>query len=192
MTPKTLYETDSEEIASIRKQMLKFALLQLKDPHSAEEVVHDALASAYKNAHSFKGEAALKTWIFAILKNKIIDFIKFKQRTVNVSELFEEESPNQFFDHTGYWVSETYEPKEWEDVSQLSYKQEFWTVFDACLNHLPPQQARVFMMREHLDMKTDEICRECEISTANLHVILHRARLQLQSCLTKHWFGGEK
>ncbi|WGE35813.1 sigma-70 family RNA polymerase sigma factor [Actinobacillus genomosp. 1] len=181
-----------QRIEEIRLQMVKFATLQLKDPDLAEDVVQESLASAYKNAHSFRGQAALKTWIFAILKNKIIDLIKYRKRTVNVSDLIEEESPNQFFDHTGYWSSDTYEPKEWEDVGQITYKKEFWAIFDICLNKLPAQQARVFMMREHLDMGSEQICLECDISTANLHVILHRARLQLQACLAKNWFEGEK
>lgn len=184
-----------QRIEEIRLQMVKFATLQLKDPDLAEDVVQESLASAYKNAHSFRGQAALKTWIFAILKNKIIDLIKYRKRTVNVSDLIEEESPNQFFDHTGYWSSDTYEPKEpkeWEDVGQITYKKEFWAIFDICLNKLPAQQARVFMMREHLDMGSEQICLECDISTANLHVILHRARLRLQACLAKNWFEGEK
>lgn len=181
-----------QRIEEIRLQMVKFATLQLKDPDLAEDVVQESLASAYKNTHSFRGQAALKTWIFAILKNKIIDLIKYRKRTVNVSDLIEEESPNQFFDHTGYWSSDTYEPKEWEDVGQITYKKEFWAIFDICLNKLPAQQARVFMMREHLDMGSEQICLECDISTANLHVILHRARLRLQACLAKNWFEGEK
>lgn len=181
-----------QRIEEIRLQMVKFATLQLKDPDLAEDVVQESLASAYKNAHSFRGQAALKTWIFAILKNKIIDLIKYRKRTVNVSDLIEEESPNQFFDYTGYWSSDTYEPKEWEDVGQITYKKEFWAIFDICLNKLPAQQARVFMMREHLDMGSEQICLECDISTANLHVILHRARLRLQACLAKNWFEGEK
>lgn len=192
MSAEHLAHVSAQQLEEIRLQMIKFAMLQLRDPDLAEDVVQEALASAFKNADSFKGQSALKTWIFAILRNKIIDLINYKKRTLTVSDLSEEEIPHQFFDHTGYWVAETYEPKEWQDVNQLHYKKEFWAIFDLCLNHLPAQQARVFMMREHLEMNTEQICEECEISSANMHVILHRARLQLQSCLTKNWFGGEK
>lgn len=181
-----------QEIDEIRLQMVNFARLQLKESDLAEDVVQETLVSAYKNLHAFRGQAALKTWLFAILKNKIIDLIKARARTVNVSELIEEECPHQFFDDTGYWQSETYEPKEWEDVNQITYKKEFWAIFDICLNKLPAQQARVFMMREHLEMSNEYICSECGITTSHLHVILYRARLQLQSCLAKNWFEGEK
>lgn len=189
---ENLKSISPKQVEDIRLQMVKFTTLQLKDADLAEDVVQEALASAYKNAHRFRGQSALKTWMFAILKNKIIDLFNERKRTINVSELMEEESPNQFFDQTGYWNSENYEPKEWQNVEKLSYQQDFWAVFDSCLNKLPARQARVFMMREHLEMTSEQICQECEISTANLHVILHRARLQLQTCLSKNWFEGNK
>lgn len=185
--PERLDQISPEQLANIRQQMVKFAMLQLKDVDLVEDTVQEALASAYKNAHAFRGQAALKTWIFTILKNKIIDLLRSRQRLINVSELVEQEE-SDFFDQTGYWNSEVYEPKEWNDVNQTVYKKEFWAIFDLCLNRLPAQQARVFMMREHLEMNTSEICEECQISPSNLHVILHRARLQLQSCLSRNWF----
>lgn len=50
--------------------MVKFAFLQLKNNELAEDVVQEAFVSAYKYADSFKGESALKTWIFAIFKKQ--------------------------------------------------------------------------------------------------------------------------
>lgn len=182
-----------QQLEEIRCQMVKFAMLQLKDPDLAEDVVQDALLNAFKNAHAFKGKSALKTWIFAILKNKIIDLIHYRKRTVTVSEICDaEEEPNNFFDERGHWDLNYFEPNEWSNVQSTTYKQEFWMIFETCLEHLPAQQARVFMMREYLEMASEEICQECEISTSNLHVILYRARLQLNACLSKNWFGAKK
>lgn len=187
-----LHHISPQQIEEIRLQMVKFAMLQLKDPDLAEDVVQDALVNAYKNANAFKGKSALKTWIFAILKNKIIDLIHYRKRTVTVSEIYEEDAPNRFFDERNHWDLNYFEPNEWTNVQSSAYKQEFWAIFESCLEHLPAQQARVFMMREYLEMPSDEICRECEISTSNLHVILYRARLQLHACLSTHWFGAKK
>lgn len=185
-----LDQISSQQLEEIRCQMVKFAMLQLKDPDLAEDVVQDALFNAYKNASGFKGKSALKTWMFAILKNKIIDLIHYRKRTVTVSEIWDEEdAPNRFFDENRHWDLNYFEPNEWSNVQSSTYKKEFWAVFETCLEHLPAQQARVFMMREYLEMASDEICQECEISTSNLHVILYRARLQLHACLSKNWFG---
>lgn len=177
-----------EQLANIRTQMLKFAVLQLKDVDLAEDVVQEAFLSAYKNIDSFKGSAALKTWIFAILKNKIIDLIRYKSRTVTASDIDDEDDTNAFFDEKDHWNLSYHEPNEWKNIQSSVHKKQFWVIFETCLTVLPAHQGRIFMMREYLEMDSHEICQECEISTSNLHVILYRARLQLQSCLSKNWF----
>ena len=64
---------------------------------------------------------------------------------------------------------------------------------DACLNHLPENTARVFMMREFLEFETAEICQELSLTTSNCNVILHRARNGLRKCLQGSWFSaGER
>ena len=93
----------SQQIQEIREQMLKFALLQLRDKDLAEDVVQEALTKAYQHAASFKGVAALKTWFFAILKNQIIDLLKYRQRVLTVSEVSDDDDPNAFFDQEGHW-----------------------------------------------------------------------------------------
>ena len=67
---------DNAFLEQIRRQMLKFATLQLSDSHLAEDVVQEALVGALKNARSFGGRSALKSWVFAILKNKIADALR--------------------------------------------------------------------------------------------------------------------
>lgn len=62
----------------LRQQMMKFAVLQLSSFHQAEDVVQEALVSALQHVESFSGRAAFKTWVFAILKNKIVDLIRQK------------------------------------------------------------------------------------------------------------------
>ena len=49
--------------------------------------------------------------------------------------------------------------------------------------------ARVFIMREVMDLETDEICKELTINANNLWVILYRARMALRQCLEQTWFA---
>ncbi len=44
------------------------------------------------------------------------------------------------------------------------------------------------MMREFVELDTEEICTSLELSVTNLHVILHRARLRLRECMENKWF----
>lgn len=177
-------EISNLNLEEIRRQMLQFAQLQLKDPNSAEDVVQEAFVSALNNISSFKRQAALKTWIFAILKNKIIDYLRIHQRFVLESELQndDEEENNSFFEQ-GRWKKE-YQPSLLQEDENQVYSEQFWVVFETCLTRLPATQSKVFMMREYLELNAEEICQREEITPSNLHVLLYRARLQLQHCLT--------
>lgn len=192
MNTPILRQISPQQLEEIRLQMVKFAILHLKNRDLAEDAVQEAFVSAYKYADSFKGKSALKTWLFAILKNKLVDLLKTKSKMVAISELVEQDEKDlseKLFHENGMWDSDVYQSSEWKSTDSQAYSDQFWQVFDLCLNHLPPSQARVFMMRSHLEMQSDEICRECDISTANLHTLLYRARLQLQVCLTQKWYG---
>ena len=62
-------------------------------------------------------------------------------------------------------------------------------MLDVCLERLPTNTARIFVMREVMELESEEICRELSITTNNLWVILYRARMSLRECLEKNWFG---
>ncbi len=188
--------TDEAFIAELRKKMLKFAMLQLSDPHLAEDAVQEALIAALKNADSFHRRSALKTWVFAILKNKIADVLRQKTRRSEVSQLSTDvegdDSLDKLFNARGFWQADE-KPVTWSEPMESVQNGHFWLVFEACLEHLPESQARLFMMREFIQLDTAEICETLKISTSNLHVMLYRSRLRLRECLENNWFkDGEK
>ncbi|PKO90751.1 MAG: RNA polymerase subunit sigma [Betaproteobacteria bacterium HGW-Betaproteobacteria-10] len=185
---------DDGYLEEIRRDMIKFAHLQLRDEAQAEDVVQEALVAALVNTKAFAGRAAVKTWIFAILKNKIVDLIRQQARTTNVSALsVEEESMDQAFESlfktNAHW-SPGARPSNWGNPEESLREQRFWEVFEACLKHLPENTARVFMMREFLEFETTEVCRELSLTTSNCNVILHRARNGLRRCLESNWFSA--
>lgn len=185
---------DDSYLEEIRHDMIKFAHLQLRDEAQAEDVVQEALVAALDNTKEFAGRAAVKTWIFAILKNKIVDLIRQQARTTNVSALsVEEESLDEAFESlftaNAHWTPAA-RPSNWGDPEESLREQRFWEVFDACLKHLPENTARVFMMREFLEFETAEVCRELSLTTSNCNVILHRARNGLRRCLESNWFSA--
>lgn len=182
---------DNTYMTDLRQQMLKFAMLQLRDNAQAEDAVQDALMGAMKNADKFAGKAAFKSWVFAILKHKIIDGIRSKSRTVAIADLQDDvdapEDASFLFKENGNWQAE-HAPSQWRNPEQQMQNGQFWLVFETCLNKLPSAQARCFMMREFIGLDSSEICKELALTTTNLHVQLHRARLTLQKCLDSNWF----
>ncbi len=190
-------------IASIRRDMLRFAQMQLRDAGSAEDMVQEALLAAMTSEQAFAGRSALKTWMFAILRNKIVDHIRRHAREISRSQLSAqdddegegEDGLDMIFNRKMMWSSGHWNhedgPDTWSDPDEALSQKQFWTIFDACVNHLPEKLARIYMMREMLELETDEICRELGISTNNCWVILHRARTGLRACLEDNWFKGD-
>lgn len=185
---------DAAFLEEVRRDMIKFAFLQLRDETLAEDVVQEALLAALGNEKQFAGRSAMKTWIFGILKNKVIDQIRRQSRTTNVSSLSSEEASldeafENLFKTNQHW-SPAAKPNGWGNPEESLREQRFWDVFDACLKHLPENTARVFMMREFLEFETSEVCAELSITISNCNVILHRARNGLRRCLEKNWFSA--
>lgn len=182
---------DDAFLRSVRPDLLRFARLQLGNDDEAEDAVQEAIAGALRNARAFRAQAALKTWLIAILKNKIADILRQRRRApVTESQLLpatEDEPVPDLFNRFGVWRNAA-RPAAWEDPEAAIHSRQFLKVFDACLNCLPPQQGRVFLMREVVELGVEDICAELGLSTANVYVILHRARLALRDCIEKSWF----
>ncbi len=181
---------DDDALKELRRKMLSFATLQLSDACLAEDVVQETFVGALRNAGSFRGRAALKTWIFAILKNKIADQLRQYSRLSRDrgAARDEEDLDNAppLFDSRGCWLAGE-RPRGWGDPEEAIREQQFWRVFEMCLENLPPNHARVFMMREFVGLDNQEICSAVEITVGNLNVMMHRSRICLRRCLEQQW-----
>ena len=179
-----------QELASLRPRLLRFARLQLRGEAAAEDAVQETLLAAMEGAAGFTGAAAVQTWVFSILRNKIVDEIRRRARSAEVAvaedDDFSAEADGLFLED-GHWAEM---PSSWGDPHQALEQKRFWAVFEACLTGVPTKPGRVFMMREFLGLETEEICKELAISTSNCWVLLHRARLALRECLALRWFSG--
>ena len=181
------------EIIPLRSDMLKFAWLQLRDEASAEDAVQEAMTAALSGMKAFDNRAQLKTWVFAILKNKIVDIIRERSRYSNSGTAVDEIPENAYedlFDESGHWQADS-RPSTWGNPESSFSSQQFWQIFEICLTRLPENTARIFMMREMLGFETEEICKELAISPTNCWVVLHRARMALRLCLNDRWFNAE-
>jgi RNA polymerase sigma-70 factor (ECF subfamily) len=148
-------EVDSTELTALRGKMVKFASMQLGDQQLAEDAVQEALMGAFKNTAAYAGKASLKTWVFAILKNKISDILRQRHRQHLVSthqqmgDADEDADLSELFNGRGMWESDE-RPATWGNPTETLQDKQFWKVFELCLEGLPGQQAKVFMMREYV------------------------------------------
>ena len=125
-----------------------------------------------------------------ILKHKVIDQLRRHTREATLTTEDDEQDLDELlFAQDGHWREA---PKDWGDPEHQLRERQFFDVLEACVSHLPATQGRVFMMREWLELDTAEICKELQITTTNLWVLLHRARLRLRECLQLRWFDGQR
>jgi RNA polymerase sigma-70 factor (TIGR02943 family) len=176
-------------LAALRPQLLRYARLQLRNEAWAEDAVSETLLVAIEKPDAFAGRAQPKTWLIGILKHKLVDQIRKNSRELSTTASSDdgEDLDELLFSSDGHWREA---PQDWGDPEGTLNQQQFIAVLDACVEKLPNQLGRVFLMREWLELDTEEICKELQITSTNLWVMLHRARLRLRECLQLNWFGA--
>jgi RNA polymerase sigma-70 factor (ECF subfamily) len=180
----------AREVQGLQPQLLRFARTQLRNDAWAEDAVSDTLLAALEKPQGFGGQSQLKTWLVGILKHKVIDQLRRHTREAALLVGDDgEDLDDALFAADGHWREQ---PQAWGNPEASFGQRQFFEVLEACVDKLPPVQGRVFMMREWLELDTDEVCKELGITPTNLWVLLHRARLRLRECLQAHWFDSPR
>lgn len=182
------------EMVALHRDMLRFARLQLRDGAAAEDAVQEAIAGALAGRRSFENRSQFTAWVFAILRNKIIDIVRDRARMPGLGAPLDrvvDDACEGLFNKNGSWRPRA-RPAAWGDPERSFSSPQFWAVFETCLNRLPENTARIFMMREMLELETREICKELNLSATDCRVALHGARMGLRACLDERWFKAEK
>jgi RNA polymerase sigma-70 factor (ECF subfamily) len=179
-----------QQVAVLRDYLLKFARLQLRNEAWAEDAVSETTLAALAKPHAFDNRSQLKTWLVGILKHKIIDALRQHRREVSQLESTEDSNEDPL-DYLGFKVDGHFveSPADWGNPEQQACSNQFFEVLEVCANQLPALQGRLFLMREWLELSSEEICKELGLTATNLYVQLHRARLRLRECLELNWYG---
>ena len=161
-------EVSVAELVSHRAYLVRFAMRKLRDPMLAEDAVHDVFEAVLSGRASFAGRAALRSWLTAVLKNKIVDTL----RRSHHHESLDDEGPNE----AALGVA-CGRPRPDEVAEQ---RQQLARVL-AGIEALPQGLRDVMRLRMLEEQSTDAVCRTLGISEENLFVRVHRARKQLLS-----------
>ncbi len=177
------------QLDAMRPLLIRFAYLQLRNHALAEDAVQDALIAVLEKPDAFAGNSSLRTYVTGILKFKIIDCLRRCARERQIEchdDQSEDEAIDALFRADGH-VREL--PHAWGDPAKALEQKDFFATLETCLDKLPANTARIFMMREWLELDTADICKELQISSSNAWVLLFRARVRLRECLELNWFG---
>ena len=167
--------------------LYRYAVHKVSCRDLAEDLVQETFLAALGSLERYRGDASELTWLIGILRRKIVDHFRRRERELpsaglgTVDHLVE-----KMFTSGGHW---RHKLGGWpKDPHQALQQQEFWKVLDECVGNLPPGLAAAFQLRDVQQTDTQTVCSELKISAANLSVRLHRARLLLRRCLELNWF----
>ena len=158
------------EMVSHRSYLVRFAQRKLRDPLMAEDAVHDVFEAVLSGRAVFAGRAALRSWLTAVLKNKIVDTVRRNAGTDSLDEAFGS-------DEDGGGVTEIACLRPGPE--QIAEQQQLLMLVLKRIEALPPGLRDVMRLRVLEEQSTEEVCRELGISEENLFVRIHRARKQL-------------
>lgn len=170
-------------------ELFNYAYSKTGNRHVAEDLVQEAFLGGLEKASAgqIKNE---KSWLFSILRNKIVDYYRKieREKKRNIKEYTKEEMDiNVHFIGMGMWRKEA-KNMSWDNTENLAVDQEFNAVLDACLTKLPDHYQTVVRLKIMENENTELICQDLGISNANLWQIVHRTKLRLRACINKHWF----
>ena len=160
MTPASI-----DQFARLRPQLVAFALRRGISREQAEDAVQETLLAALEGFDRYAGTASVSTWMFGILKHKLVDGFRRARR----------EEPLDHPDRDGLAYAGPGPEEASEGRRTLS-------AVDRGLAKLPRKAAQVFVLREVLGMNVPEVCAALSITPASCWVLLHRARARLRAC----------
>lgn len=166
--------------------LFNYAVARVSDSEIAKDLVQETFFAGLNSAKNYKGDAAERTWLIAILKRKVIDHYRKINSKKGKAEVRINYNTNE--DSEGDWLEEQVADPFSKDGDNTLENEELGLAIQKCISKLPKKQSLVFNMKTIQGMSTEDICNELGINPSNLWVMIHRARTALMGCLNQNWF----
>lgn len=166
--------------------LFNYAVARVNDGEIAKDLVQETFIAGLNSAKNYKGDAAERTWLIAILKRKVIDHYRKINSKKGKAEV--RINYNDSTDSDGDWLEERVADPYGQGGDDRIENEELGLAIQECLSKLPKKQSLVFNMKTIQGMSTEDICNELGINPSNLWVMIHRARTALMGCLNQNWF----
>jgi RNA polymerase sigma-70 factor (TIGR02943 family) len=163
-----------------------FACARVKNTDQAKDFVQETFIKAYENSDKLATYQSVKSWLFTVLRNLIIDHYrsiagKAEKRTVDAEDY------QIFFNEKEVWNNDQM-PLDWLSGIDNQKEEEFIQLsqwLQKCIEELKELPSAVIRLRYLDEQDGEEICKVLNLSTSNYWVIIHRAKLKLRKCLEK-------
>ena len=165
--PASSVDVSWSDLLPHRDYLVRFARRKLQDPSLAEDLVHDVFEAVVTGRAVFGGRAALRTWLTAVLKHKIIDLVRQRCSTDSLADEQDDDAPGVAL------VCPRPQPDQWAQQRE-SVRQVLQGIAD-----LPKSLRDVMQLRVLQDQSAEEVCHALHITENNLFQRMFRARQAL-------------
>ncbi|WP_293310274.1 sigma-70 family RNA polymerase sigma factor [Pedobacter sp. UBA5917] len=177
-------------VAKYADYLYTYAVSRLNDEEIAKDLVQETFLAALERIDKFEGNSSEKTWLTAILKYKVIDVYRKRSKSLGKQiKISEEEDKEEdfFYPDQGNWKLEHWPLQMGIEEPDAFISGEFTDILQKCMKKLPGLWLAVFTMKHMDEEETSVICKELKVTSSNFWVIIHRAKVNLRSCLQKNW-----
>ena len=176
--------TDPQLLEQYRSELTGYCYRMLGSAFEAEDAVQETMLRAWRALDTFEGRAQLRSWVYRIATNVCLDVLGGKERKVRPMELGDAGRPViESLAATrpdGDWILPMPDGRVIDDGADpaevAAAKETLKLAFIAALQHLPPKQRAVLVLRDVLRWRAAEVAELLDTTEASVNSALQRAR----------------